>query len=274
MGQRSRAIKERILSVVVALPLLILFIVYSGPALFGGVICVLSGVALYEFYVMGLPGSRRTEAGLGVSAGVILAGMLVFRPEASFQLGVPVLVFLALLVVYLFRHHDISLTARDAAVTILGLAYVPLLLAHAGLLRSLPEGRLWVLLVLFLVMASDSAAYFVGRSLGRHKLYEAISPKKTIEGSLGGLLGGVLGVLLFKSLFFPALRPLDVLVLGVCVGGFSQIGDLFESMLKRSFGVKDSGDLIPGHGGILDRLDSLLFAFPVAYYYVVWFFRG
>jgi len=259
---------------VIALPLLILFIFFSGQVLFKAVVCLLSGLALYEFYVMGLPVSRRCEAGLGVSAGVLLAGMVVFQPGPSFEMGIPVLATLALMVVFLFRHQDIAKTGRDAAVSILGLVYIPLMLAHAGLLRGLPDGRTWVFLVLFLVMISDSAAFFVGRSLGRHKLYASISPNKTIEGSLGGLLGGVLGVMIFKVFFFPVLGPIDVLLLGGGVGGFSQIGDLFESMLKRSFGVKDSGDLIPGHGGILDRLDCLLFAFPVSYYYAIWFFRG
>ena len=190
--------------------------------------------------------------------------MVVFPSAASLQLGIPVLTVLGLMVVFLFRHQDIAACSREMAVSILGLVYIPLMFAHAGLLRGLPDGRSWIFLVLFLVMISDFAAFFVGRSLGRHKLYAVISPNKTIEGSLGGLLGGVLGVLLFKLVFFPALRPVDVLLLGVGVGGFSQIGDLFESMLKRSFGVKDLGSLIPGHGGILDRLDSLLFAFPVS----------
>lgn len=270
--QRSGAIKERILSAVVILPFLILFILYAGPSLFNGVICVLSAVALHEFYAMGLPPTRRGEAGLSVAVGVILVALLVFPGFSAVQYGVSVLLLTGLMVVYLFRYLDLSKVGRDVAITMLGLVYIPLLFSHAGLLRSLPFGRSWVFLVLFLVMASDSAAYFIGRSFGRHKLYEAISPKKTIEGAFGGLAGGVLGILVFKLLFFPELRFLDVIVLGLCVGAFSQIGDLFESMLKRSFNVKDSSSLIPGHGGILDRLDSLLFAFPVTYYYAIWFF--
>jgi phosphatidate cytidylyltransferase len=150
--------------------------------------------------------------------------------------------------------------------------YVPLLLSHAVLLRDLPAGRDWIFLVLFVVMASDTLAYFIGRAFGRHRLYEAVSPKKTIEGSLGGLAGGVLGAMICKLWFFSELSILDVLLIGLGVGAFSQLGDLVESLLKRSFGVKDSGKLIPGHGGLLDRLDSLLFAFPVTYYYAVWVF--
>jgi phosphatidate cytidylyltransferase len=105
---------------------------------------------------------------------------------------------------------------------------------------------------------------------GRHRLYQAVSPKKSVEGSLAGLAGGVLGAMICKFSFFAELDSVDVLFIGLGVGAFSQLGDLVESLFKRSFGVKDSGTLFPGHGGMLDRLDSLLFAFPVTYYYAVW----
>jgi phosphatidate cytidylyltransferase len=177
-----------------------------------------------------------------------------------------------LTLIYLFRFQDMQAVSRDLAVSLFGLLYIPLLLSHAALLRTLPAGRDWIFLVLFVVMASDTLAYFVGMKWGRHSLYVAVSPKKTIEGSVGGLLGGICGALTCKWSFFAELGALDVLLLGCGVGAFSQLGDLVESLLKRSFGVKDSGSIIPGHGGLLDRLDSLLFAFPVTYYYAIWVF--
>ena len=272
MTLKRDIIKQRIITALIALPLLILCVLYSSQGLFAGLLFVVNALALHEFYRMALPKQRRLEGSLSVVAGVFCCVGLVYAASAPFLLLSIVLPCLFLALVYLFRFQDMQTVSRDLAVSLLGLMYVPLLLSHAVLLRALPSGRDWVFLVLFVVMASDTLAYFVGRTFGRHRLYEAVSPKKTIEGSLGGLAGGVLGAMICKLWFFAELSSLDVLLIGLGVGAFSQLGDLVESLLKRSFGVKDSGALIPGHGGLLDRLDSLLFAFPITYYYAVWVF--
>lgn len=270
--QGRTVIKQRIITALVALPLLILFVLYSSNGLFAGLLFVVNALALHEFYRMALPETRRLEGSLAVVAGVLCCVGLVYATSTPLLLLSIVLPCAFLALVYLFRFQDMQTVSRDLAVSLLGLLYIPLLLSHAILLRALPSGCDWIFLVLFVVMASDSLAYFVGRKWGQHRLYEAVSPKKTIEGSLGGLAGGVLGAVICKLWFFAELSNLDVLLLGIGVGVFSQLGDLVESLLKRSFGVKDSGALIPGHGGLLDRLDSLLFAFPVTYYYAVWVF--
>ena len=174
--------------------------------------------------------------------------------------------FLLLALMYLFNLGPLDQLIFRLGWQVLGLIYLPLLLGHLVLLRQLPDGRGWVFLVLFAVMACDSLAYFVGVSFGKHKLYPAVSPKKSIEGSLGGLVGSCLGVWLAAALFLPAFGLEHVILVGLLLGIVGQVGDLFESLLKRACGVKDSGGIFPGHGGILDRLDSLLFAFPLAYY--------
>jgi len=134
------------------------------------------------------------------------------------------------------------------------------------------DGRNWVFLALFATFGSDTAAFFAGRALGRHKLSPHISPQKTWEGAIAGLLGAIVISLLF-TIPTPLSLPLSygqAILLGLLVSIFGQLGDLAESLLKRSMGVKDSGRLVPGHGGFLDRMDSIVFASIVVYYYVVW----
>ena len=148
--------------------------------------------------------------------------------------------------------------------------YVPYLLSFALLIGSAPQGRSWIVFVLAVIIAGDAGAYQVGRKIGKHKLYEAVSPKKTIEGAIGGLLcsiiiGTVFGLIFLRNVN-AALLPLFSFLIAVT----GQIGDLIESMLKRNFGKKDSSNLLPGHGGILDRLDSLLFSFPVMWTLLQW----
>lgn len=218
---------------------------------------------------MALPAERVLERRLGLCAGGLLAASMAFATPAA-SIAVLVVLLLASCILFLFRYQRLDAVIQQLACLVLGLLYVPLLLGHLTWLHALEYGKLWIFFVMFLVMASDSLAYFSGIRFGRRKLYPAISPNKSVEGALGGLLGGVLAALAVRALFFPALGMFDALLLGVGLGAASQLGDLFESMLKRSFGVKDSGDLIPGHGGLLDRLDSLLFAYPLAYYYALY----
>jgi phosphatidate cytidylyltransferase len=136
-------------------------------------------------------------------------------------------------------------------------------------LRLLPgTGMGWVMTALTLTWANDTCAYFAGRFLGRHKLYPEVSPNKTWEGFFGGMAGSVASLVVLKLGFYPFLNWADCLIVGVAGGVFGPVGDLVESMLKRAYGVKDSGKIIPGHGGVLDRIDALLFNAPMVCAYV------
>ncbi len=219
---------------------------------------------------MALPG-RRGALLLTAGVGALLPLLFLWRSAAFLPAGLTAAT-LGLALFYLFSVDDLKGSAPEFALTLSGLLYVPLLLGHLILVRELPHGIQWILLLFVLVMSGDSGAYYVGRILGRRKLYPLVSPNKSVEGALGGLAGSLLGVTLARLTFFPELTVTDCFLAPLLIGPLAQMGDLFESLLKRSFGVKDSGSIIPGHGGILDRLDSILFAAPAIYYYAV--FRG
>lgn len=248
----------------VALPLLILLIIYAPQNLFNLVVVIVSGLGLHEFFTMTLPRERFLERTLATMSGSLFAAALCWqRPELA--LAVLVGAFMLMAIVYLFRFRDLSTVTAQLGFTVIGFLYLPLMLSFFAGLRTLDHGVEWVFLVLLLVMVGDSSAYFVGSAIGKAKLYPAISPNKSIEGAVGGLVGSLVAVLIYTYYFFPQFGIVSIVVIVISVGLLSQIGDLFESMLKRSCGVKDSGTMIPGHGGLLDRLDSLLFAFPAAY---------
>ena len=148
--------------------------------------------------------------------------------------------------------------------------YVGGLLSYAILLRSVDQGREWMLLLLLVVFATDTAAFFGGRAFGKTPLAPTISPSKTREGAVAGMFGAVVASVLAANLLGIHAIMVETILLGVLVGALAQLGDLVESRLKRKAGVKDSGALVPGHGGILDRLDSIVFTLPAVYYFVIW----
>jgi phosphatidate cytidylyltransferase len=174
----------------------------------------------------------------------------------------------------LFLHHltgrrDILATVRYLGAGSFSLLYVPLLTSFMVLLRGGEDGQWWILFLFAVNWGNDILAYYTGRSIGRHKLSRVVSPKKTIEGAIGGLVGGIVVAVVLRYALFSDRGVVELAVLALLLGLVGQAGDLFESMIKRSAGVKDSGFIVPGHGGILDRIDSLLFCLPLLYCYIM-----
>lgn len=231
--------------------------------MFLGLVVALQTIALFEYQRMALPQRDRFAEW---TAAIFAAALLVALGLGGWSQAWVVTVsgLLVLFAVWLFRHEDLSSAANLCGLSLLGVLYLSLPLATLVALFSGPQGRLWVFFVLLTVMLTDTLALLVGQRFGRRPLYAAVSPNKSVEGALGGLAGGLIAGLI-ASLSFFSLPAWFVLPAALLLSCFGQLGDLFESMLKRSFRVKDSGTLIPGHGGLLDRLDSLLFAFPVAF---------
>jgi phosphatidate cytidylyltransferase len=151
---------------------------------------------------------------------------------------------------------------RRVGLAVLGAAYPGILLSSLVSLRQLEDGAWWIVLALTVTWLNDTSAYFAGRFLGKHKLYERISPSKTWEGAVGGLLGSVAGALIIQHFWLHEIAPWGAAIIGAGAGVLGPLGDLSESLLKRAFGAKDSGKLLPGHGGFLDRIDALLFNAP------------
>ena len=219
---------------------------------------------------MALP-ERRLEGSLAaVAGGALPLALSVGSAGATAALSALVLIFALL---FLFRIGDIRRLAQEIGVLAFGFVYIPLLFGHLALLRGQLHGVQWVFLLLVIVMAGDTGAYYVGSTVGRHKLYPVVSPNKSIEGALGGLVGSIAGAFIARGTFFPELTAADCLATALLFGVLGQLGDLFESLLKRSCGVKDSGGIIPGHGGLLDRMDSIIFAAPAAFYYARYLFH-
>jgi phosphatidate cytidylyltransferase len=227
---------------------------------------------LFEYFAMALP-EQPVERVAGIVWGLVVgAGIVSRRPELwGAGLG---LTIIGGLVFPLVRNNDLAGAVHRLGLTLLGVLYVGFVTPHIVLLRhGVPDGRYWVLFTVFVAMGSDSGGYFAGRAYGRRKLMPAVSPSKTVEGSIGAIAGAMLIAMLCRVIFFPRLAFPEVFGLGGAISVLAQFGDLCESALKRAFGAKDSGWIIPGHGGILDRLDSLLFPMVFVYYYTA-FPRG
>jgi phosphatidate cytidylyltransferase len=263
----------RIATALVGAPLIIALL-YKGPP-WGFFLLVLPAalIGAWELFNMTHPGDRLSQAmGVGMSAAASLA---LYTSDGDTRVLVTMIVVVPLAgpLLTLVRLGDMKTAALRACAMGFGPLYlgVPLTLL-AIMRRDLgADGPAYVVLTIMFAWFGDTGGYFAGRFLGRHKLYEAVSPKKTIEGSIGGLGGSVFGALLAHFWFLPSLSLPHGIILALVAGALGQAGDLGESALKRSTGVKDSGAIVPGHGGILDRVDALLVTSAVTFLYSVWF---
>lgn len=233
---------------------------------------VVAALANDEYLRMGLPvGPDDRAGGLRVVAAGASVGIVVAPSVWGVGALAPALAAAALVLsfVVLGRKFALESAGKHFAVCLSGLVYVPVLMAHLPLLKIGGKPH-WLVVTLCTAFFADTVAYVFGRAWGKRKLYPEVSPKKSVEGAFGGVLGSVLATVVVGSLWtLPELAIGSAVILGVLASVCGQAGDLVESMIKRTFGVKDSGKLLPGHGGMLDRIDALLFVSPVVYYFVL-----
>lgn len=237
---------------------------YFGGWAFAVLAALAGAVGAFEFYLLCRAAGSRPALLLGVptTAAIAALPLAIASPERAW---VGILVFLAIASGGVYLSPTLFRQGMDGwLATVGGAVYIGVLLGHLSLLRTLPDGAWWVFAALLMTWAFDTGAYFAGSQLGRRPFMQHVSAKKTVEGVMGGIvLSGIAGFVLVPTVGVAA--PF-ALALGLLVGAVAQVGDLVESMFKRRAGVKDSGAIVPGHGGLLDRIDSLLFTAAVTFY--------
>jgi phosphatidate cytidylyltransferase len=250
----------RILTAVVGIPLL-LFLVHWGGLAFALFTAAIAALILYEYGVMLLLGGKPAQRAMVMVTGAAMA----LCQAVNGPLGIVLAVSVAAVV--LREMFDPATSLERAALTVFGAVFLGWMPAHLALVRDLrPYGETLTFMLFISIWVCDTSAYFVGRMIGRQPLAPVLSPKKTWEGFVAGFAGAVAVVLAFRART-PAMLPIGrALGVAVSIGIFGQLSDLAESMIKRSVGAKDSGALLPGHGGIMDRFDSYILAAPAVYY--------
>lgn len=258
---------KRVYSALVFVPLFYLLTRHLPPIFFFFLITVVSCLAIWEFYGLTLVDEHRQQPSLvGLFCGGILLLSLQWPALIGFQ--TTCITILAVLIAYQVWIAP-SPSFGNIPMLLFGVLYISLTLGHFLMIRKLPDGPFLIFFVLLVTWGGDAAAYFVGKSFGSRPLAPILSPKKTIEGLVGGVIGATLIAWLASLWFLPTFTVADCVILGIALTLLGTIGDLSESAFKRQAGAKDSGSLIPGHGGFLDRIDSLLLTVPSFYYYMV-----
>jgi phosphatidate cytidylyltransferase len=262
---------KRIISALAALPLLFAAVIFNLNVFFAALF-IITAIGLYEYFTAVESGGVKPMRNIGIIMGLLVL-VYIFNQNGliSFVL-LMTLIILILLSIPIFSE---KYNFYGVGVTIIGIFYIPLFLGFIYLIRAIPDKGLY--LVWFVFIASwltDTFAYFAGTMFGKTKLCPSISPKKTVEGAIGGIIGSILGCIIYGLIIDKVtvvhISVIHLFIMGLLGGIISQIGDLAASSIKRNVGIKDYGKIMPGHGGVLDRFDSILFVAPLIYYYITY----
>ncbi len=257
---------KRWISGVIAVPILFAIIFYGSEAVFSAFIIIVIFGAVIEYNRMVFNGGFIREKSQALIIAVLIP-LAAFSGDLHIVLAVIAFSMLSVFSLSLLGVNEHAIDTVSVSKLVFGFIYIPFMLSHFILLRHSADGMMWIFFILVLAFSGDIAAFYVGRSVGKRKLIPLVSPGKTVEGTAGLLTGSVMGCILFQQFFLPGLPVIHAAALGFSGGIVGQLGDLCESVIKRASGVKDSGSLVLGHGGLLDRLDCLIFIAPYVYYY-------
>jgi len=256
----------------IMVPPVIVLITLFPPFVLYLMVLLATFFGLREYTRLVLPNPKWVERAVAIGLGLVLS-VVISVGEIKQIPSFLAVALLILSVLFMGISKDLSSTISKMGMVLFGTLFIGFLLAYVSLIRNMAHGRLWVLFLIVTVWTGDISALLGGASFGRHKLYPKISPKKTFEGLAGAIFGSIIVALAFVMLFIPHMNKGTCILLAAGIGFFGQLGDFTESMLKRSAQVKDSGNLIPGHGGMLDRLDSFLFSAPFLYYCLLYLLK-
>lgn len=260
------SIVKRWLTAILLLVVVLSAIVYASSEILSVIITVIiiGGVWEYNRMVFG-KGFLKEKIEMYIFA-IVIPAVALF---GTGQLLVSVLTFcfISVFIIFLWSVKESTFDVMLVAKVIFGIIYIPLLTSHFIMLRLLENGVYWIFLVLIISIVGDTAGLYVGKYFGKNKLSVLVSPGKTIEGTIGLVIGSVLGSLIFCYFVFPDISRVHIIIISFVGSIIGQLGDLCESAIKRNYGLKDASSLLPGHGGLLDRMDSLIFTAPFVYYY-------
>ncbi len=251
----------RLLTAAIAVPALVWAIGWGGPRLFGWLVLLAAAISFREYYRMILP-SRSAQIAATLVGMIAAVGVVGEQPAVMLAVAVGLVI-----AGNLFSAGPLAERFNRLGWVVVGTLYIGFFLPHAALVYRLPDGPAWIFFTLIAVMIGDTAAYVVGKAIGKIKLYPEVSPNKTVEGAIASTIASLTAGVLAAHYLLPAYRWYEIAGVALIMSVLGQAGDLFESWIKRVFGVKDSGSILPGHGGLLDRLDSLIFPLVFIAYY-------
>jgi phosphatidate cytidylyltransferase len=259
---------KRWITALIVIPPILLIILKGNSQVFAVALILVALLGLWEYFRIVYADHQKELLPLIQTAGYLSSALVVLSThQRSLDLLILTLalnlIIIACFSILRFRTNPDA--PQVVTKQIFGIIYIPVFLSFLILIRNGTDGPIWIVFIIWVVAWGDTGALYTGTLWGRHKLCPAVSPKKTIEGAVGGLAFNLIFGYLFKLLFFHSMSSMVCVVVSLAAGASGQAGDLFESEFKRAAGVKDSGNILPGHGGILDRIDALLFAVPVAY---------